>query len=102
MTDRKHWSRIARNVERHRSKKRRKLLELHGGECYRCGYCKCDAALEFHHRVPEEKEFNLTKVSLTKSWDRCVAESKKCMLLCANCHREIHQEGTASGSQDDC
>lgn len=97
------WSRKARNVARHREKKRSRLIELKGGQCAVCGYSKCREALEFHHVNPAEKSFNLTKVSLTKSWDTCVKEARKCLLLCANCHREMHVlERMTNGSQDDC
>jgi hypothetical protein len=66
------------------------LLEQFGGKCITCGYYRCPAALDFHHIVPEEKEFPLARAHvLRKSWDEILKEAKKCSLLCANCHREI-------------
>ena len=58
-----------------------------GGKCAICGYDKTLAALEVHHRDPQEKDF---VISATLNWDRIVPELDKCVLLCANCHREVH------------
>ena len=74
--------------------RQRKLdaIQYKGGKCQVCGYSKYYGALEFHHRNPEEKEFAWQKMRLV-SKDRLTAELDKCDLLCANCHREIHQTG---------
>jgi hypothetical protein len=59
-----------------------------------CGYDKCFAALDFHHRNPEEKEYgiyDLMKMAFNeKNKSILLAEIKKCDVLCANCHRERH------------
>lgn len=65
-----------------------KIKEVRGGKCIRCGYDTCISALEFHHVDPTKKDFTISN-------DRfhlkdAVEESKKCVLLCANCHRELH------------
>lgn len=71
--------------------RKRKLVNLLGGKCSRCGYSKCLAALEFHHTDPENKSFQLDLRSLSnRSFKVCKEESHKCILLCANCHRELH------------
>lgn len=62
-----------------------------GGKCEHCGYCKCDKALEFHHRDPSEKDFGISYKGETRSFDRIKVELDKCILLCANCHREEHE-----------
>ena len=64
------------------------LKEEAGGECCMCGYNKCASALEFHHIDPNNKEGGIigTTTSLAKQRE----EAKKCILVCANCHREIH------------
>lgn len=74
-------------------KKRRKqlkhrLVEGRGGRCETCGYSAAPAALDFHHRDPRTKDFSIS--SFQGSWDRLLAESQKCDLLCANCHRIRH------------
>ena len=65
------------------------LLYVHGDKCAICGYNKCPSALEFHHLDPEQKEFTLGS-NTNKSTEIALNETKKCILVCANCHREIH------------
>lgn len=62
-----------------------------GGKCERCGYDKNLSALEFHHRNPEEKEFqiDIRKFSNT-NLETLKEELDKCELLCSNCHHEHH------------
>lgn len=66
-----------------------KLVEYKGGKCEICGYDKCIDALEFHHLDPEEKEYGLSNGN-TASFEKMKSEADKCILVCANCHREIH------------
>lgn len=69
--------------------RKRDAIEYKGGSCSRCGYNKCIGALEFHHLDPLIKDANWDKIRLW-SWDRIKSELDKCILVCANCHREIH------------
>ena len=72
-------------------RQRKKLLaiEYKGGKCCKCGYDKSPAALDFHHLDPTEKDLvKFTGVSIEKM----KAELDKCILVCSNCHREIHEE----------
>ena len=55
-----------------------------------CGYRKCVGALDFHHIDEKTKQFDLSSHGLTRAWSRTQIELDKCVLLCANCHREIH------------
>lgn len=48
-------------------------------------------ALEFHHENPEEKEFKLGSGN-TMSWKEYKTEAQKCILVCSNCHKEIHSK----------
>lgn len=66
-------------------------VEYKGGKCNSCNYNKCIAALEFHHIDPEQKDFGIGNKGFTKSWDKIKTELDKCILVCANCHREIHE-----------
>ena len=67
------------------------LIKMMGGKCCRCGYDRNIAALEFHHQNPEEKEFQLDARHLSNtSMEHILEESKKCILLCSNCHKEVH------------
>jgi 5-methylcytosine-specific restriction endonuclease McrA len=77
-------------TDRRRSVKIKAIL-YKGGSCTVCKYNKCQEALEFHHRNPAEKDFVLSSSSIGKrSWDKVAKELDKCILVCANCHREIH------------
>lgn len=71
-----------------RVKIKKEIVEIAGGGCKICGYCKCISALEFHHLDTSKKEFNISKFSSSKS--RIIEETKKCILICCRCHREIH------------
>jgi DNA polymerase II large subunit len=60
-----------------------------GGKCKKCGWEGNQAALQFHHKNSNEKEFNIGNVA-NKSWDVILQEMQKCILLCANCHAIHH------------
>jgi len=78
--------------QQERGRKRKlELIRLKGKCCERCGYSKNYAALEFHHKIPREKLFQLDLRSLSnRKWDVILEEAWKCMLLCSNCHAEEH------------
>lgn len=85
------WKEDHRQKMRGRYLKRKQDLVAHfGGKCIHCGYSKCVAALEFHHRDPATKSFELSQNALGKSWNNIIAEAEKCDLVCSNCHAEIH------------
>lgn len=65
-------------------------LEYKGNACEMCGYKRCEAALVFHHKEPDGKDFGVSAKGYTRSWERVHAELDKCLLLCSNCHAEIH------------
>lgn len=62
-----------------------------GGQCQKCGYHQNLSALEFHHRNPEEKEFQIDlRAFANTSIEKLKIELDKCDLLCSNCHAEHH------------
>lgn len=70
--------------------KYRYILKM-GGKCSVCGYDKNLSALTFHHVNPEEKEFTLTSRAFNRTTEETIEkELNKCVLLCQNCHHEIH------------
>lgn len=76
-------------------------LEYKGYKCQCCGYDKCIEALEFHHINPEEKDFSISDRDIKLSWEQIKEELDKCVLVCSNCHREIHANvRTLEGSDD--
>ena len=77
--------------EKARRERKEYLIQLLGGKCSVCGYDKCIAALEFHHRDPQTKLFSLGKDRMLKRWEIVLEEAQKCDLLCANCHRELEE-----------
>lgn len=76
-------------ITQFRQKRKRDLISLYGGKCSLCGYNKSIKALEFHHIKPQDKKYALGTGNCHKLQDD-LTEAKKCLLVCANCHREIH------------
>jgi len=76
-------------VRERRSRLKKAIVKLAGGRCRICGYDKCSAALEFHH-PGSDKDFGLSYKGLFRSFSSIAEEVSKTVLLCANCHREIH------------
>jgi len=78
----KKWRRVTKN----------KIVLSLGGGCCICGYNKCNNALEIHHLDPEEKDFTIGSVmARPASWEKIAEELKKCVLLCSNHHKEVHE-----------
>lgn len=73
------------------------LVKEAGGRCQVCGYDRYVGALQFHHLDPEAKEFSLSVRGLTRSLEKAREESRKCVLLCANCHAEVEAGLAAVG-----
>jgi 5-methylcytosine-specific restriction endonuclease McrA len=86
--DRKKY--LIQAVQKRRRKVREKAITYKGGRCQVCGYSNCLEALEFHHLESTGKDFGISDRGYTRSWKRILAELDKCVLLCANCHREVH------------
>jgi len=77
--------------ERWKNRKKELIIEL-GGKCEICGYNKCFEALDFHHNKGD-KEACISKIIKDGSKQKALKESEKCIILCANCHRELHSKG---------
>ena len=78
------------------SKKIIQELKING--CAICGYNKCKSALEFHHANPEDKKFLIGKAFIRGHCNKKIAtELNKCILLCANCHREVETKEIKNG-----
>lgn len=77
------------NLIKWRNDKKVKSIEYKGGKCQLCGYNKCKSSLSFHHLDPNEKDFSISSVNW--SFDRIKNELDKCILVCTNCHGEIHE-----------
>ena len=80
------------NVQRRRRELKHRAVAYKGGKCESCGYCKSVAALDFHHVDSSTKEFGISAGGWTRTWERMKPELDKCILLCSNCHRELHSK----------
>lgn len=78
------------DIKKFRKSRKKMMIKAFGSKCQICGYDKCDSALEFHHLDPTQKDFAFSN-TLHISWDKVKNELKKCICVCANCHREIHE-----------
>lgn len=88
LTEEEKKKRRSKSVIDFRKRVKIELVNYKGGKCSKCGYKKCVAALEFHHKDPKEKDFTISG----KSWsfDKLKKEVDKCIIVCSNCHKEIH------------
>jgi hypothetical protein len=81
------------SVKRFRHNRKLTLLEYKGGMvCTQCGYNKAiPEVYEFHHSDPTQKDPSWGKmISNNHRIGKMKKEIDKCVVLCANCHRETH------------
>jgi hypothetical protein len=76
-------------VRDYRKRIKQKAVDYKGGNCSICGYSKCNRSLDFHHLEPENKSFAISS-NLNRKWEDLKRELDKCILVCRNCHGEIH------------
>ena len=76
-----------------RNKIRQEINEMKmSSGCVKCGYKKCVEALDFHHQDNHIKEECISKmICLGFSLSKLKKEIEKCIIVCSNCHREIHR-----------
>lgn len=67
-----------------------KAINLLGGACSLCGFDGCIASFDFHHKNPKDKIKKGLHGLRRGNWEKFLKELEKCILLCANCHRELH------------
>jgi len=81
-----------------RKKLKLKAIKYKGGECKLCGYRKNPTSLSFHHIDSSKKEAEISRLIMSvKCWNTIKKELDKCVLLCANCHLEVHAGVTELG-----
>lgn len=80
----------SQRVTEWRRRIKQRAIDYKGGKCLLCGYNKCNASLDFHHIDPKEKDFAIGSDGNTRGWDVIQPELDKCVLLCRNCHGEVH------------
>ena len=60
-------------------------------KCTKCGFSHI-SALDFHHEDPSTKDGNIHHYVSSGQFKKVYEEIKKCIVLCANCHRIYHYE----------
>lgn len=58
-------------------------------KCKVCGEDR-EWVLDFHHRDPNSKDTEVSKLRNSGSKNRVLEEINKCDVLCSNCHRDLH------------
>jgi len=75
------------------SKRGKEKWDLFKGSLH-CARCKENhiACMDFHHIDPSEKEYEVSALVSSKMFTKAYKEVKKCIVLCANCHRKLHYD----------
>ena len=78
-----------RKSTKYRNKCKSDLCNMYGGKCSVCGCRRHQSVYDFHHENPNNKEFSLSGIHVIN--DMILNEIDKCIMVCANCHAEIHE-----------
>lgn len=76
-------------VKNYRQRQKENIVYVMGEKCACCGYDRCRQALELHHLDPLQKDFTIAQ-NTNRAWEIVCKELPKTVMVCANCHREIH------------
>jgi predicted HNH restriction endonuclease len=87
---------ISIGMREHARKRKREVIDLLGGKCSVCNGTFHQAAYDFHHKNPTEKEGGIAKLlqSYSVQHPKVQQELNKCILICSNCHRTLHATET--------
>lgn len=77
---------------RAKNKKQEYVNEIKKSGCINCGYTKCLKALTFHHINPKTKLNTISNLVCSGSLQNIIDEIAKCIILCQNCHHELHDK----------
>lgn len=67
-------------------RRRKEAVDFLGGKCVDCG---AKESLEFDHKDPSKKEYNLAQIFSSHSAQKVQAEVEKCELRCVSCHAHM-------------
>jgi len=93
-----HLNDSTKNYARDRSRERRKrtkewFREYTKNHCCTVCFESESICLDYHHIFPEDKFKEVSSmVNEMFSKEKILAEMKKCICVCSNCHRKIHAE----------
>lgn len=76
-------------ISRIRTNKKKFVVEALGGRCQFCGYGRCLRNLAFHHLM--DKARDISSRGFQFGFSKLMGELRKCVLVCHNCHGEIHE-----------
>lgn len=74
-------------TNKNREQRKERLVTSFDNVCAVCRGSFHPSAYDFHHLNPKEKEIEISNITNNKVR---LEEIKKCIMLCANCHRTIH------------
>ena len=78
----------ASRIESERYQMKKTYIDEQKLSCAKCGDTRT-YVLDYHHKDSTEKEFTIGKMK-KGSLELIQKEIDKCIVLCANCHREFH------------
>lgn len=78
--------------------RKREIVEYMGGVCEGCGQSYPDSVYDLHHMEPGVKDFCLSGNVLKRPFEELKPELDRCALLCANCHRLLHDQDGRTNS----
>ena len=76
-----------------RQEKLQALVEFLGNCCYCCKQSFPLCVYDFHHVDPTNKEFTIGEY-MGYNLEKLKQEASKCILVCSNCHRILHDYRT--------
>ena len=77
-------------IRLYREERKKEIVNLLGGKCQICGYNRTMRNLAFHHLL--DKKFPISSRSFQFAMKMILEEVRKCILVCHNCHGEIHDK----------
>ena len=81
-----------KDVVNYRIRIKTALVGAFDNKCQLCGKTYPQSVFEFHHLNPSQKSFGLACGTTTRAKADYAREAKKCVMVCANCHRLIEYE----------
>ena len=89
--DPEYKKRHSENKKARHTKNKELLTKLkESSPCSCCGNYYPATCMDHHHLDPSVKEKQISSMIKDNSWKRIEEEISKCILLCSNCHRKLH------------
>lgn len=73
-------------------KLKEELVNSFGNKCNICKNSFHISCYDFHHLDPKTKKESLSKLMSSGQLSKMYKEAKKCVMLCAHCHKILHYE----------